>query len=203
MTETKKENNENKKSEIMQKHLQMVKFIQNTINNIETDLKRANIILNQLSKFDPENPETINEIENKEIFWESTLKNYNEENVEIIEGKFDWYFMTWSDQKKYPVPVNYSSKTKLVPWDILKLKILEDWKFIYKLIQPTDRKHIRARLSKTDDNKFIAITEEWKSYFLNQAAVTFFKWKPWDELYILINEKEDMWFAAIEAIIKS
>jgi hypothetical protein len=37
---------------------------------------------------------------------------------------------------------------------------------------------------------------------LNQAAVTFFKGKPWDELYVLANEKEDASFAAIEAIIK-
>ena len=62
--------------------------------------------------------------------------------------------MTGTDQKKYPVPLNYSSKTKLVPGDILKLKILEDGKFVYKLIQPIERKHIRATLSKTDDNKF-------------------------------------------------
>ena len=73
---------------------------------------------------------------------------------------------------------------------------------IYKLIQPIERKHIRAVLSKTDDNKFIAITDDGKNYFLNQAAVTFFKGKPGDELYILINDKEEMGFAAIEAIIK-
>jgi hypothetical protein len=86
--------------------------------------------------------------------------------------------MIGADQKKYPVPLNYSSKTKLVPGDILKLKILEDGKFIYKLIQPVDRKHIRATLSKTDDNKFVAVTDDGKNYFLNQAAVTFFKGKP-------------------------
>jgi hypothetical protein len=33
--------------------------------------------------------------------------------------------------------------------------------------------------------------------------VTFFKWRPGDELYILTNEKEDWWFAAIEAVIKN
>ena len=73
---------------------------------------------------------------------------------------------------------------------------------IYKLIQPIERKHVRAILSRTDDNKFIAITDDGKNYFLNQAAVTFFKGKPGDELYILINDKEEMGFAAIEAIIK-
>ena len=122
--------------------------------------------------------------------------------MEVIEGKFDGYFMIGADQKKYPVPLNYSSKTKLIPGDVLKLKILEDGKFIYKLIQPADRKHVRAILSKTEDNKFIAMTDDGKSYFLNQAAVSFFKGKPGDELYILVNEQDKSAFAAIEAIIK-
>lgn len=190
--------------EVMKKHQQMVHFVQNMLSEIESDIKRAHMILNQLAKFDPANPDTLENIqkelgENKDI---AELKSYNEENAEVVEGKFDGYFMIGADQKKYPVPLNYSSKTKLVPGDLLKLKIMDDGKFIYKLIQPIERKHIRAVLSQTDDHKFVAITDDAKSYFLNQAAVTFFKGKPGDELYILINDKEDMSFAAIEAIIK-
>ena len=188
--------------ELMQKHTQTVQFLQNMVADIETDLKRIHLALQQLAKFDLEHPETFTEIvTNSEIAHEHE-KSENEENMEVVEGIFDGTFMTGSDQKKYPVPMNYSSKTKLVPGDKLKLKILEDGKFIYKLIEPVERKHIRAVLTKTEDNKFAAITDERKSYFLNQAAVTFFKGKPGDELYILVNDKEDMAFAAIEAIIK-
>jgi hypothetical protein len=122
--------------------------------------------------------------------------------MQVVEWLFDGYFMVWSDQKKYPVPLNYASKTKLVPGDILKLKILTDGKFVYKLIRPVERKHVRAVLSKTDDNKFIAVTDDSKTYFLNQAAVTFFKWKASDELYIVTNADGSGSFAAIEAIIK-
>jgi len=189
------------KDEIMKRHQQMVQFVQNTIENMENDIKRIKLTLNQLTKFDPENPESIEHKETEKTT-EEEQKTISEENAEIIEGKFDGYFMIGWDQKKYPVPMNYSSKTKLVPWDHLKLKILEDGKMIYKLIQPVERKHIRAVLSKTDDNKFVAITDDGKNYFLNQAAVTFFKGKAGDELYILINDKEEMGFAAIEAIIK-
>lgn len=189
------------KEEMMQKHQQMVQFVQNMLGNMENDMKRIKLTLNQLAKFDPENPESV-EHKDAEQTGEQELKSYSEENAEVVEGKFDGYFMIGADQKKYPVPLNYSSKTKLVPWDFLKLKILEDGKFIYKLIQPVERKHIRAVLSKTDDNKFVAITDDGKNYFLNQAAVTFFKGKSGDELYILINDKEEMGFAAIEAIIK-
>lgn len=192
------------KTELFEKYQKMVQFVQNTINWMETDLKRIKLILNQLLKFDHENTNSLEEIDNKiqETIWNIELKKYEEEDLEIVEWKFDWYFMIGADQKKYPVPLNYSSKTKLIPWDILKLKIMPDWKFVYKLIRPAERKHLKATLSKTDDNKFTAVTEDGKVYFLNQAAVTFFKGKPWDELYILTNDKEDWWFAAIEAIIK-
>jgi hypothetical protein len=193
------------KEELMKKHQQMVQFIQNVLSEMESNIKRMYMILNQLAKRDPENAESLESVQ-KEIDGATgghgELKAYNEENAEVVEGKFDGYFMVGADQKKYPVPLNYSSKTKLVPGDMLKLKILEEGKFIYKLIQPVERKHIRAVLSITDDNKFVALSDEGKSYFLNQAAVTFFKGKPGDELYILVNDKEDMSFAAIEAIIK-
>jgi hypothetical protein len=52
---------------------------------------------------------------------------------------------------------------------------LDNGQFVYKLIKPIERKHIRALLSKTDDNKYTAVTDDGKTYFLNQAAVTFFK----------------------------
>ncbi len=185
--------------ELMKKHQSMILFIQNRMEDIENEMKRIKLTLHMLSKFDPNNPESIQYPEEQPT---ETWTQETEENIQVIEGIFDGYFMVDASQKKYPVPLNYSSKTKLVPGDHLKLKILEDGKFIYKLIQPVERKHTKAILSKNDDNKFIAITEDGKNYFLNQAAVTFFKGKVWDELYILINEKEDMPFAAIEAIIK-
>ena len=92
--------------------------------------------------------------------------------MEVIEGIFDGYYMIGANQMKYPVPLNYSSKTKLIPGDILKLKVLSDGKFIYKLIKPAERKHLRAILSKNDENKYTAHTEDGKVYFLNQAAVS-------------------------------
>lgn len=80
------------KEEMMQKHQQMVQFIQNMLGNMESDMKRIKLTLNQLSKFDPENPESIEskEVEEAEA---QELKTYSEENIEVIEGKFDGYFM--------------------------------------------------------------------------------------------------------------
>jgi len=69
-TKTKKVATKTTKDEMMEKYLQMVQFVQNTVGNIENDLKRVSIVLTQLSKFNPEKPETLLEIdkETKDIF---------------------------------------------------------------------------------------------------------------------------------------
>ena len=106
------------KEELMKKHQQMVQFIQNVLSETESNIKRMYMILNQLAKRDPENAESLESVQ-KEIDGATggngELKTYNEENAEVVEGKFDGYFLVGPDQKKYPVPMNYSSKTKLVP----------------------------------------------------------------------------------------
>ncbi|HRX64002.1 MAG TPA: hypothetical protein P5060_02765 [Candidatus Absconditabacterales bacterium] len=202
MAEEKKTKTKVNKDELIEKHNQMIQFVKNTLSGIETDMKRIKLVLNKLAKFDPSDPKSLDDKELSEAISTEELKSYKEEDVQVVEGKFDGYFMIGADQKKYPVPLNYSSKTKLVPGDILKLKILDNGQFVYKLIKPIERKHIRATLSKTEENKYTAVTDDGKTYFLNQAAVTFFKGRPGDELYILTNEKEDAGFAAIEAVIK-
>lgn len=182
---------------------QMVHFLQNMINDIEMDLKRAKLILDQLVIYDHKKPQSLDAFVAKENLMPTQgLESYEEDDAQVVEGLFDGYFMIGNDQKKYPVPLNYSSKTKLVPGDVLKLKIMADGKFVYKLIRPAERLHCKAILSKTEENKYIAITEDRKTYFLNQAAVTFFKGKPGDELYVVINSDGSGGFAALEAVIK-
>lgn len=191
-----------KQEEMMASYVQMVQFAQNSLKKAEMELKRVKATLAQLAVFDPTNPECFSEFLEKNVNTSSELKSYSEEGVEVVEGVFDGYFLIAADQKKYPVPMNYSSKTKLIPGDIMKLKIFPDGKFIFKLIKPAERSHLRAILSKTDDNRFTANTDDGKIFFLNQAAVSFFAGTPGDELYIIINEKEEGQYAAIEAIIK-
>jgi hypothetical protein len=71
--------------ELMEKHTQMVQFVKNTISGIETDLKRIKIILNKLSKFDPKDPESLNDKELEETIGATDLKSYKEDNVQVIE----------------------------------------------------------------------------------------------------------------------
>lgn len=189
--------------ELMKNYQQLLQFAQNAIVNAEMQLKRAKLTLDQLSAFDPANPESLSAyLEEMRATHPEDLKAYKDEDAEVVEGIFDGYYMVGADQKKYPVPMNYSSKSKLIPGDIMKLKILPDGKMLFKLIKPAERKHLRAVLSKTDDNKFTANTDDGRIYFLNQAAVSFHTGAPGDELYIIVNDKDEGLFAAIEAIIK-
>ena len=82
------------KEEAIKKHQQMMQFVQNVLSEMESDIKRMHLVLNHLTKFDPENPETREEINKGDTkTQQEELKTYNEENTQIIEGKFDGYFM--------------------------------------------------------------------------------------------------------------
>ena len=180
-----------------------LKAVEEMLWKIETDAKRAKLIIQQVIKAWGGDIE----IDLDNIAWleaaAAKLWSWTEDdgNTTVVEGVYDGYFMVWSDKKKYPVPMNYSSKTKLIPWDVLKLRIMSDGKLIYKLIWQANRTYVRATLSKSDENKFTAITDDGEIYFLNQAAVSYFKGKTGDELSVIINADGIGNFAAIEALI--
>ena len=167
----------------MSNQKEAMKAVQELLGKIETDIKRTRLLLNQIiNGWEWE----IDEASYEELA--SKLMSYEEwEEIKVVEWVYDGYYMVGSDEKKYPVPLNYSSKTKLIPGDVLKLRIMNDWKLVYKLIGPAWRNYIKATLSKAEDNKYIAIADDGKSYLLNQAAVTFFKGKPGDEMTLVIN----------------
>lgn len=182
----------------MKKQNSGLAMLQELLWKIETDIKRAKLMIQQLW-------------ESGNISWAKVdiskiNKNLNvydnvQTEVQIIEWVFDGYFMVWSDKKKYPVPLNYASKSKLIPWDVLKLRIMQDGKLIYKLIWQANRQYIKATLSKSDENKYTALTDDGTVYYLNQAAVSYFKGNTGDELSIIINADGLGNFAAIEALI--
>ena len=84
--------------------------------------------------FDPANPESLSAyLEETKATMPEELKTYKDEDAEVVEGIFDGYYMVGADQKKYPVPMNYSSKSKLVPGDVMKLKILPEGKLVFTI----------------------------------------------------------------------
>lgn len=114
----------------------------------------------------------------------------------IIEGVFDGEEMIDSAGKKFPVPPNYASKSKLVAGDKLKLTIAIDGTFIFKQIGPTDRKRVIGKLSESNGRYFVNV--EGKKFQVLQASVTYFHAAPSDEVTIIIPKVGESAWAALE-----
>ena len=120
-------------------------------------------------------------------------------NGKVIEGVFDGQYMIDNEGKKYPVPANYASKSKLVSNDVMKLTILDDGSFVYKQIGPVARKKIIGTLVQEDDE--YTVIAGGKSYKVLLASVTYFKAKSGDDVTILVPEEGESEWAAIESAV--
>jgi hypothetical protein len=127
------------------------------------------------------------------------LHSYKSGDDKIVEGVFTGEEMLGSDNHKYPVPVNYASKSKLVQGDRLKLTIGDSGKMTYKQIQPIERETKVGLLTK-DQGRFQVIAE-WATYNVLTAAVTHFKAEVGDSISIIVPSGKQATFAAIEAVI--
>ena len=123
------------------------------------------------------------------------------EGGRVVEGVFDGQNMTGPEGKIYPVPANYASKSKLCVGDVLKLTISDDGTFIYKQIQPVERKKVMGILSKNDKGEY-SVEVDGKSYRVLLASLTYFKAEPGDTVTIVIPKDEDVAWAAVENVIK-
>lgn len=119
----------------------------------------------------------------------------------VIHGAFDGQIMVGEDEKQYPVPANYASKSKLVEGDILKLTISPQGTFMYKQIGPIERKFLIGTVTQDERGNFIIHTEE-KDYKVLLAAATYFKIELGDEVTIVVpRDKEAVW-SAIENVVR-
>ncbi|MEK7086076.1 MAG: hypothetical protein AAB953_03635 [Patescibacteria group bacterium] len=121
------------------------------------------------------------------------------EETKIVEGVFNGEFMTAKDNKEYPVPANYASKSKLVPGDVLKLTIKEDGTFLYKQIGPTERKRVIGTLT-YEDSQYKVIANG-KAYKVLLASVTYFKAEVGDKITLVVPAIEDSEWGAIENVL--
>lgn len=120
----------------------------------------------------------------------------------IIEGVFDGQNMMGPDGKKYPVPANYASKSKLIEGDVLKLTIADDGSFIYKQIGPVERLKKIGILTQAETGDY-KVAVEGKFYKVLLASLTYFKAQPGDEVTVVIPKDLDSEWAAVENVIKS
>lgn len=117
----------------------------------------------------------------------------------IIEGIFDGLEMVAPDGKKYAVPANYASKSKLIEGDALKLAIAEDGSFIYKQIGPAKRKRLIGVL--TLENGEFSVVAEGKKFKVLSASVTYYKGQPGNRVTIIVPKEAESDWAAFEGVI--
>jgi len=119
----------------------------------------------------------------------------------VIEGVFEGESMIDADGKKYPVPPNYASKSKLVAGDVLKLTITVDGSFLFKQIGPVERKKMVGTIAKDGDNYIVVAGG--KNYRVLTASITYFKLDIGDQATIAVPTAENSKWATIESAIIS
>lgn len=167
------------------------------ISRMELELNRAKSIFDELGA---ESSTDNNDFSSRA---KSVGSEKQEGNNKVIEGVFDGQQMIGPDGKRYSIPANYCSKSKLVEGDILKLIVKPDGSFIYKQIGPIERKRLKGVLIKDPVTGEFKAHAEGKEYKLLKAAVTYFHGDADDEIVILVPEDGDAVWAAVENIINS
>lgn len=167
--------------------------IRDFIINAEKSIKSAKKLLKDILE---ENNLSLDTKVDLDTNW---LHSYSSEDSKIVEWVFTWEEMLWADWNKYPVPANYSSKSKLVQWDKLKVTITPNGKMLYKQIAPIERSFVTWLVVK-EKEKF-QVVADWKTYDLLTAAVTHFKANIWDTVTVIIPEWKQATFAAIDLVV--
>lgn len=133
----------------------------------------------------------------------SRVRKYEENALRIIEGVFDGEHMIGSDGKRYLVPTNYASKSKLVEGDILKLVIGQEGNFTYKQISPIERQRMVGTLSYNEDLDHYFVENNKKSWKVLAASVSYFDGEHGDEVVCYVPKNSVSSWAAVETIIPS
>jgi len=123
------------------------------------------------------------------------------EAEKIIEGVFDGQNMLGPDEKMYPVPANYASKSKLVEGDVLKLTISEDGTFVFKQIGPIERNKMIGQVRQVNKDEYIIESED-KTFKILLASATYFKLEDGDTVTIVVPKGKESSWATIENVIK-
>lgn len=124
----------------------------------------------------------------------------DDESENVIQGVFDGEQMIGTDKKKYSVPANYASKSKLVVGDKLKLTITDDGRFLFKQTGPVERKHIIGTLEELEDGNWQADVNG-KKYKILLASVTYYKGNNNDQVTIIVPAEQESVWAALDNIL--
>ncbi len=169
--------------------------LKDILSNIEFELNKAKIIFNELGV----------DINPSSHDFSHIAKSIGSEKMDgdnkVVEGVFDGGQMIGPDGKKYSIPANYCSKSKLVEGDILKLIIKKDGSFVYKQIGPVERKRIKGILMKDPVTGEFKVKTQDRFYKVLKASVTYFHGNDNDEAIVLVPQDGESIWASVENII--
>lgn len=141
----------------------------------------------------------------EQVYQEQAASRLNLEEADggpetIIEGVFDGKEMIDKAGRKYLVPENYCSKSKLVAGDNLKLTIAGDGTYIFKQIGPVERKKLIGKLNKTGERWQVVC--DGKKYNCLQASVTYYKGEKGDKMTVIVPKTGESDWAAVENLLE-
>jgi hypothetical protein len=163
-----------------------IKSLQEMIVNAERTITSAKQMLAKLQG--PEN-------------YQNASYGRSDENGKIIYGTFDGQIMIGEDNKQYPVPANYASKSKLVETDLLKLTITPTGNFVYKQVGPVERRYLIGIVEKDENGNFV-VNVDGRRYKILLAAATYFKVEPGDEVTLVVPRDQESTWGAIENVLR-
>jgi hypothetical protein len=178
--------------------------VQALLLNIQEDLKD---VMNLLAGSDSEADETDAATHERPARrgWKprktSRVRRQEQDALRVVEGVFDGEHMIGPEGKKYLVPPNYASKSKLVEGDILKLIIGADGDFTYKQISPIERKRLMGVLVYEPEIDHYFVQRGSRTWKLLRASVTYFNGQQGDEVIFSVPQESMSSWAAVENII--
>ncbi len=119
----------------------------------------------------------------------------------VVHGTFDGQIMMGADDRQYPVPANYASKSKLVEGDLLKLTIGDNGAFMYKQIGPVPRLNKIGIVTQDEAGNYIIVADN-KTYKVLLASITYFNAEPGDEVAMVTSGEEDAKWASVESVLR-
>ncbi|MBT6069102.1 hypothetical protein HOG48_05075, partial [Candidatus Peregrinibacteria bacterium] len=170
---------------------EIIALIKEMIDNAEASIKSAKNLLLELAGG------KIESIKDYSSFAASMKQEQTDEGT-VIEGVFNGEQMVGPNDKLYPVPANYASKSKLIEGDVLKLTIKPDGVFLYKQIGPVPRKHVIGPLV-NDDGQYKVIIDG-RGYKVLLASITYFKATINDNITLIVPESGNSEWGAIENV---
>jgi len=120
----------------------------------------------------------------------------------VIDGVFDGENMVGEDGRKYMVPPNYASKSKLVEGDLLRLNIGDNGKFIFKQKGPIERQRLMGALMQDELSSDWKVLAGGRSFKVLSAAVSFHRGSVGDDGVILVPKDAPSRWAALENVVK-